>query len=343
MEQRFFASDNSSPAHPAVLEAVARANNGHAGSYGADPWTAEAIQQLQQLFGTGTTVPEVLLAYNGTGANTMALRALVPRYGSVLCTGIAHINRDEAGAVQAAGAGRLCAVPGENGKLGPDDIRRWADDQGVEHHSQPAAVSITQPTEIGTLYSLTELQEIAACCREHRVKLHMDGARFANACVALGCSPAEAAAGVDMLAFGGTKNGMLFGEAVVVFDAETAGQLRYHRKQLAQLHSKMRYIGAQFTALLQDGLYLENAAAANAAAAQLAAGVAALQAPDVAVVYPVEANGVFLRMPAPAAQTLQQHWPFYCWEPGVYRIMCSWDTREEDIASFLRELKKECG
>ena len=343
MEPRFFASDNSSPVHPRVFEALAAANSGHAGSYGHDRWTEAAEQQLQQLFQTDADLPKVFFAYNGTGANTMALRAVVPPYGAIICTELSHINRDEAGAVQAAGAGRLCTVPGHEGKLQPDDILQWMGDRGVEHHSQPVAVSITQPTEIGTVYSRDELAAIVECCRTNGLYLHMDGARLANACAYLGCSPSEAAAGVDVLAFGGTKNGMMFGEAIIVFDQRAADVMRFHRKQLAQLHSKMRYISAQFSALLQDGLYLQNATAANAAARRLNDGIAALQLPGVAPVYPVQANGVFLRMPETVAEQLQQRWPFYRWEPGVYRVMCSWDTTPDDIDRFLSELAKECG
>ncbi|MFW6363893.1 MAG: threonine aldolase family protein [Spirochaeta sp.] len=333
MQERFFASDNSSPVHPSVVAAITEANQGHSISYGADPWTSAAVETLQGLF---TGKPEVFFVYNGTGANTIALRSIVPPYGATLCTDAAHINCDEAGAVQAAGAGRLHAVAGIQGKLLPAHIEEFAADAGVEHHSQPAAVSITQPTELGTVYSLSELQDIAACCRKYGLKLHMDGARLANACVSLKCSIAEVTRGVDVLAFGGTKNGMLFGEALIVFDREAAQSIRFHRKQMTQLHSKMRYIAAQFSALVKDSLYLQNAAAANAAARRLADGIAAAGRQDVVIQYPVQSNAVFVGLPENDAVRLQKQWPFYHWKDGVYRLMCSYDTTERDIDDFLR-------
>lgn len=319
------------------MQALQDANHGASPAYGGDAWTQRATGQLQQLLGG-----DVYFVYNGTGANTIGLRALVPPYGATICADSAHINRDEAGSVPASGGGRLLPVPAHEGKLRPEMLRELLADRGVEHHSQPWAVSISQPTEVGTVYSLAELAGIAGFCHEHGLRLHMDGARLANACVHLGCEPRELTAGVDILSFGGTKNGMMFGEALIVYDREVARAIRFHRKQLTQLNSKLRFIAAQFSALVDDDLYLRSAQHANAMAERLLAGVRSLERADIREQYPVQSNAVFLRMPPAIAEALQTECAFHMWEPGVYRLMCSFDTTPEQVDACIRRLKREC-
>ncbi len=338
-----FASDNWAPVHPKVLEAIQAANSGPAAAYGNDEWTERGMQAIRNLLpASDGPDPAVFFVYNGTGANVLALRALVPPYGAVLCAESAHINRDEAGAVQAAGAGRLLTVPGKAGKICPGDIAFALEDKGIPHHSQPAAVSISQPTELGTVYSLREIQELVQFCRQNGLSLHVDGARLANALVSLDCTAAEMLKGIDALSFGGTKNGMMFGEAVVMWKA--ADTIPFHRKQITQLNSKMRYVGAQIAALLQDSLYLETARHANQQAGLMASLIhdAPELAGRVSLAWPVESNAVFLSMPANVAEKIMNNFSFYHWGSGVYRIMCSWDTSSDQVEAFVSALVKEC-
>ena len=341
--QREFASDNHAGAHPEVLEAIAAANLGHADSYGADPWTARLQETFRRHFGARARAHPV---FNGTGANVLCLELLGRRHEAVICTSDAHINVDECGAPERIAGLKLLAVETEHGKLSAADIGRWDAKRGDEHHVQPRIVSITQSTELGTLYAPDEIAAIADAAHERGMYVHVDGARLANAAASLGLPFAAFTTdvGVDAVSFGGTKNGLLFGEvAVFLSDAADDELIPFARKQLMQLASKMRFVSAQFEALLgEDELWLRSARHANEMATLLAAGVGALEGAE--IVQPSEANGVFVRLPKPAIETLLaelpgEH-PFYVWdeedgERSVVRWMCSWDTTPDDVEQLL--------
>lgn len=334
-----FASDNYSGAHPAILAAVQAANGGHVSAYGKDPYTSRLQELVKQHFGEQA---EAFPVFNGTGANVLALQALLPRWGGVICAETAHVNQDESTAPQAVGGFKLMTVPSADGKLTPELVRRETYGYGFEHRAQPLAVSITQSSELGTVYTPSEIRAIAAVCREHGMALHMDGARLANAAAALNLPLNEltTAAGVDILSFGGTKNGLLFGECVIVLNPEkVADGLNYLRKLNLQLASKMRFLSAQFIALLENGLWLETARQANAMAARLAEGLQNI--PSVEIAYPTQANGVFVRFPTGVAETLHREFAFYDWDnEGTVRLMCSFDTRPEHVDAFLAAARR---
>ncbi|MHB8050332.1 MAG: threonine aldolase family protein, partial [Coriobacteriia bacterium] len=265
--ERGFASDNASGAHPAVLRAMTEANEGHVHAYGADEWTARAHRLIKREFGPEA---ETFFVFNGTGANCTALQAVMRRHNAVICPASAHINSDECGAPERFTGGKLLAVPTPDGKITPDLIEGAIRNIGFEHASQPSVVSITQSTEYGTVYQPAELAAVVATARAHGLKVHIDGARLSNAAAALGCTLGEAAAGADIVSFGATKNGAVMAESVVFLDPELSDEFKYVRKQSAQLASKMRYISAQYVALLEDGLWRRNAENANAMARLLA-------------------------------------------------------------------------
>jgi threonine aldolase len=336
---RGFASDNHAGAHPEILEALARANEGHADSYGADPWTARLGELVAAHFGEGARAFPV---FNGTGANVFCLDVLTEPQDAVICTTDAHIHVDECGAPERIAGIKLLVVEAEHGKLTAADVGRWDGRRGDEHHVQPRVVSITQSTELGTVYRPDEVRAIADAAHERGMYLHVDGARLANAAAGLGVSLREltSEAGVDAVSFGGTKNGLLFGEVAILLGEVSGERAPYARKQLMQLASKMRFISAQFEALLGDGeLWLRSAAHANEMAGRLGSGVEALAGAE--LVHPVEANGVFARLPRPVIDRLlaelEGEHPFYVWDEqaGVVRWMCSWDTTEEDIDGLL--------
>ncbi|MDO5059254.1 MAG: beta-eliminating lyase-related protein, partial [Neisseria sp.] len=307
-----FASDNYAGVHPEIFAALQAANGGHVGAYGNDVYSERLQELVKQHFGAQA---EAFPVFNGTGANVLALQAVLPRWGGVICADTAHINHDESTAPQAVGGFKLWPVPSENGKLTPELIRHETYGYGFEHRAQPLAVSITQSTECGTLYSIEEIRAIAEVCREHGMALHMDGARLANAAAALGAELRDITtdAGVDILSFGGTKNGLMFGECVLVLNpAKVSDGLKYLRKLNLQLASKMRFLSAQFIALLEDGLWRSNAQQANAMAARLADGLLAL--PGVEAVYPPQANGLFVRLPEGVADKAREHAAFYDWD-----------------------------
>lgn len=335
---RFFASDNTATVHPAVMNALQQANAGHAVAYGDDPWTAQATQAIQSLFGGRG---QVFFVYNGTGANVVAAAAALRPYQAVICTEISHIYEDECGAAERFVGCKLIPVEHHGGKLVPDEARRRLGSLGFEHSVQPRLLSITQATELGTVYRPEEVRALADLAAQYGLKLHMDGARVANATVSLGCPIAEFTvdAGVDILSFGATKNGIMFGEAVVVFDDELADGFRFLRKQATQLASKMRFIAAQFSAWLADDLWLDLARRANTHAGRLAEG---LRRAGLEPAYPVEANGVFVAMPGTIATELRRRYPFYDWDPRIdlVRLMCSFDLEPEDIDGFLQELSR---
>jgi threonine aldolase len=329
-----FASDNWAGVHADVLAAVVAANGNHVSSYGDDPITAEAVSLLRQHFGDGA---EVFLTFNGTGANVVGLQSLLRPFEAVICADSAHIHVDECGAPERFLGSKLVAVATPDGKLTPDMVEAAAGGVGDEHHVQPRVVSITQSTEVGTCYSVDEVQALSDWAHARGMWLHLDGARLSNACAALGegLDAFGRSAGVDVLSYGGTKNGAMGAEAVVSFLSANADSLRYIRKQSMQLASKMRFIAAQFVALLSDDLWLRNAQHANAMARRLSEGVS--QVPGVTLAYPTEANGVFAALPPAVTVALQEEFPFYVWDEatGVVRWMTSFDTVEEDVDAFI--------
>ncbi len=331
-----FCSDNVAGASPEILEALVTANAGAAMPYGDDTLTQQVVARIQALFETDA---EILLMSTGSSANALALATMTPPYGAVYCHPDSHVNVDECGAPEFfTGGAKLVPVGGPQGKIAPDALAAAVTGAGVVHHVQPAAVSITQVTEAGTIYSPDEIRALAAICREHGLKLHMDGARFANAVEALGCSPAEAShrLGVDALSFGATKNGALCAEAILFFDAALARDAGYRRKRAGHLFSKMRFLAAQWDAYLANDLWRRNARHANAMAARLAAGLSVL--PGVNFEHTVEANELFVRMPhAMIEGILAQGFMFYRWEPEgtLVRLVTAFDTDPGAVEAFL--------
>jgi len=338
-----FASDNWAGVHPEILDAVARANDGsHAPAYGADPWTAEAHRLLAEHFGPGT---HVYFAFNGTGANVVGLQSLLRPFEAIVCADSAHINVDECGAPERFLGSKLLTVSTPDGKLTPSLVAGLVGGIGDEHHVQAKVVSITQSTEVGTVYSVDEIGALAEWAHAHDLLVHLDGARIANAAAALDVDFGVfgQSAGVDLVSFGGTKNGALGAEAVITFRGEAETGLKFIRKQSMQLSSKMRFVAAQFVALLTDDLWLRSARHANAMASRLGLGASAV--PGVSLVYPVQANGVFAVLPPPVTSALQSEYPFYLWDEstGVVRWMTSFDTTEADVDGFVARLAELMG
>jgi threonine aldolase len=332
--QRTFASDNCAGIHPVVLSAISEANVGHAPSYGADPVTAGATELFRQHFGEDA---EVFFTFNGTGANVVGLQSLLRPFEAVICATSAHINEDECGAPERFLGSKLITVPAPNGKLTPDLVEAAVTGVGDEHRVQPRVVSITQSTEVGTCYTVAEVSALAQRVHDLDMWLHVDGARLSNAAARLGVGLGAfgSGSGVDVLSYGATKNGAMGAEAVVSFHPEAHSSLRFIRKQSMQLSSKMRFVAAQFRALLSDELWRDNATHANEMAGRLAAGVTEI--PGVTIAYPVEANGVFAALPGAVTEELQRQYPFYVWDQpsGVVRWMTSFDTTEEDVDEFI--------
>jgi threonine aldolase len=330
---RSFASDNNAGVHPEVMEAITRANHGHVVAYGDDPYTHSAIRKFEQHFGPDIAV---FFTFNGTGANVLSLQSLTRPFHSVICSDYAHINTDECGAPEKHMGCKLTPLPQQNGKITVDGIRHAYHGIGDEHHSQPRVVSITQSTEMGTVYTPVEIQALARFAHDHDMFLHMDGARLANAAASLGQSLRQATRdlGVDVLSFGGTKNGILGGEAVVFFHPGLSRDFLYLRKQSMQLASKMRFISVQFEALLTGDLWRRSAEHANRMARLLEKEINRI--PEVRIVWKVEANGVFAQIPRHSIEKIKQHYFFYIWieEESIVRWMCSFDTTEEDIRKF---------
>ncbi|HTN99630.1 MAG TPA: low specificity L-threonine aldolase [Microthrixaceae bacterium] len=328
-----FASDNFSGVHPAVMGALAAANSGHAGAYGADPWTARAKARFAELLGS---VPEIAFTWGGTGANIVGLQCLLNSWQAVICADSAHIAVDECGAPERFIGSKLIEVPTDDGKLNPELIRAQMHGIGDEHHVQPRVVSLTQSTEMGTLYSIDELGAIVDTAREHNLLVHVDGARISNAAAALGCSLADliSGTGVDVLTFGGTKNGLMYGEAVLFMTPGLGDNVRFVRKQAAQLPSKMRFVAAQFEALLSDDLWLANARHANSMTMDLASRVEAIS--GVEVLRKPEVNSLFVRLPSAVIQPMSDWSQFWVWDEAdsVVRWMCSFDTTAEDVELF---------
>jgi threonine aldolase len=335
--QGSFASDNSAGAHPSVVEAIAAANTGHALAYGNDPWTAEAEGRIRDLFGAPA---EVFLVWNGTGANVTALGTMVPPAGAVVCTAGAHVAVDEAGAPERIVGAKLITVPSADGKLRPDQLEELAPLRGVMHHAQPEVVSITQSTELGTVYSPDEVTRLCDTAHALGMTVHMDGARLANAVAALGGTlqalrAVTTDAGVDVLSFGATKAGAIGAEAVVYLRPQLASRAAYVRKMSTQLPSKMRFVAAQFNALLEGGLWIHLATHANAMAALLHRGVAPL--PGVELSAPPPVNALFPFLDARIIEPLRAWSPFYDWDAPARQVrwMSAWDTTAADVERFV--------
>ncbi|WP_430931303.1 threonine aldolase family protein [Saccharicrinis sp. 156] len=336
---RGFASDNNSGVHPDILQAIEKVNSGHSVGYGDDEVTRRTIVKFKDIFGQET---EVFFVYNGTGANVIAIQALASPYHAVICPETAHVNVDECGAPEKHSGCKLLSIKTDTGKLTVEGIKSYMHGIGFEHHSQPKIVSITQATELGTLYTIEEIKEISGYVHQNNMYLHMDGARISNAAASLGCTFKEMTvdAGVDVLSFGGTKNGLMFGEAVLFFNQNT-GAVKYIRKQTAQLHSKMRYTAAQFEALLENDLWYKNASHANKMASKLASKLRDI--PQIKITQKVQSNGVFAIVPDEIIEPLQQEFFFYVWdaERSEVRWMTSFDTQEEDIDDFVDLIKEK--
>jgi len=332
---RSFASDNNASIHPEILTAIANANQGHVVGYGDDPYTNSAVRKFQQHFGPDI---DVFIVFNGTAANTLSLKTITESYHAVICAEEAHIYTDECGAPEKFTGCKLIPIPTTEGKLTVEAVRRLYHGIGDEHHVQPRVISITQATETGTVYKPNEIRALARFAHERQMFLHMDGARIANAAASLRQTLRQATRdlGVDVLSFGGTKNGAMGAEAVVFFDRKLSQDFKYRRKQGMQLASKMRFISAQLDALLSNDLWLANAQHSNHMAKLLEKEVRKI--PALKIAYKVEANGVFAKIPRPAIAKLRKRYFFYVWneEQSVVRWMCSFDTTKKDIREFAR-------
>ncbi|HVR20563.1 MAG TPA: low specificity L-threonine aldolase [Polyangiaceae bacterium] len=338
--RRQFASDNFAGICPEAFGALERANLGHAKSYGDDAWTARAADLIRETFETDC---EVFFVFNGTAANALALASMGQSYHSILCHEIAHVETDECGATEFFSNGmKVLQVAGDDGKILPSELEKRVKGRTDIHYPKPRAVSVTQATEVGTVYSTDELCAIGAACRELGLTLHMDGARFANAVAGLGAKPKDVTwkAGVDVLCFGSTKNGSHGGEAVVFFNRDLAREFDYRCKQSGQLCSKMRFLSAPWVGMLEDGAWLRHAGHANAMAERLARALAGL--PEVKLLFPRQANAVFAELPLDVIEPLRaEGWLFYTFiGRGGCRLMCSWDTTEGDVDGLVADLTR---
>lgn len=334
-QRKSFGSDNHAGVHPAILSALTAANAGDATAYGEDPLTGRVSARLRAEFGAA----EVFLVFGGTAANVLGLAAMLRPFETVICAQTAHLNADECGAAERAVGSKLLALPAPDGKLTPELITSQLGGRGNAHKVQPRVVAITQSTEVGTCYTLAELRAIGAACRANDLLLYIDGARLGNAAAYLDCSLADLAANADMLSFGGTKNGAMGAEALIVMNAGLAATVPFHRMQLMQLASKMRFLAAQFGALLDDGLWRANAGHANAMARRLAGAV-----PGLRLAYPVQSNGVFAVLSQDQVAALRPDWNFHVWtEAGrdecVVRWMTAFDTTPDDVDSFAAAIR----
>lgn len=340
-KRRQFASDNYAGVCPEAWAAMEAANQGHAVSYGDDEWTARVSDRLRALFETDC---EVFFVFNGTSANSLSLAALCQSYHSILCHELAHVETSECGAPEFfANGAKVLLLPGEQGKIHPEHIEAMVRRRTDIHYPKPRVVTVTQVTEVGTVYTPAELGAIGETARRLGLRVHMDGARFANAVAALNVPPRAITweVGVDVLCFGGTKNGLAVGEAVVFFDRDLAREFDYRCKQGGQLASKLRFLSAPWLGMLENQAWLRHAAHANAMARRLEAGLRAL--PGVRISYPVESNAVFARLPAEAIHGLHTRgWHFYTGvvTPEESRLMCSWDTTPEDVDAFVADLRE---
>ncbi len=337
--KRGFASDNNAGAHPAVLQAMIEANAGHEIGYGDDYFTAQAVEVIKQHFGNEI---EVFFVFTGTGANVLSLKNLTDSYHSIICAETSHINVDECGAPEKFTGCKLLPVETDNGKLTIEKIKKHLHGFGFEHHSQPKVISLTQASELGTVYTPSEIKILADYAHQNKLYLHMDGARLSNAAVSLGIGFKKftADAGVDVLSFGLTKNGAINAEAVIFFDKELVKNFKYYRKQAMQLGSKMRFMAVQFAALLAGDIWKENAEHANKMAQLLASKISEI--PEIKITQKVESNGVFAIVPPEIIPRLQAEFFFYMWDEHLSEVrwMTSFDTTEEDVEQFVELVKK---
>ena len=337
--KRSFASDNNAGVHPKVMEAIAAANDGHVVAYGDDPYTDEAVKLFREQFGKDV---DIYFVFGGTGANVLGLKAVTEPHHAIICAETAHINVDECGAPEKFTGCKLLALPTKNGKITVEQMLPFLDAVGFEHHVQPRVISVSQSTEMGTIYQPRELKKLSEFAHKNGMLLHMDGARIANAAASLrkNFRSLTRDVGVDVLSFGGAKNGMMYGEAIVFFDQSLAKDFKYTRKQGTHLPSKMRFISAQFSALLSNDLWRVNAEHANDMAKLLAQELGRI--PQVELTQPVESNGVFARLPKKYIATLQKRYFFYVWneQTSEVRFMTSFDTTPDDIIDFVALVKK---
>ncbi len=338
--KRGFGSDNHSGVSPEVIEAIAKANSDHALAYGDDEYTKRLEELFKETFGPQA---RVYLVFNGTGANVLCIDAMCRSHEAVVCAETAHINVDECGAPQRVVGCRLLTVDTPDGKLTPELVKTRLHGFGFEHHSQPKAISISQPTELGTLYTKEEIKALANLAHSYNMYLHVDGARLANAAVALDCTFKELTTdlGVDALSFGGTKNGLLLGESCVLLNPALDIDMKYRRKQMTQLASKMRFMAAQFICYFESGIWRRNAEHSNAMAQLLKAEVEKIE--GVKIMYPVQVNSLFVQLPTDVWHRLQERYFFYDWDEAndVVRWMCSFDTTEQDIHDFVAAIREE--
>lgn len=336
---RSFASDNNSSVHPKVIEAISNANKGHAIGYGDDPWTEEATEIVKKQFKNAC---DALFVFNGTGSNTMAMQLMTRPYHIIFCTETGHIAVDECGAPSKGTGCFMRTIPTTDGKLTPELLKPYMTNFGIEHHSQPGAIYISQCTELGTIYKPDEIKALCDFAHSHGMLVHMDGARICNAAAALGLSldDISGACGVDSLTLGGTKNGLMGAECVVLFNKELMKEARYARKQSCQLASKMRYLSCQFTAFLKDDLWLECATNANRLAKKLYKELTKM--PDVRFTQIMESNQLFLIMPKEKEMKLREKYFFYYWneQQGEMRLVTSWDSTDDDIDGLIEYLKQ---
>ena len=334
-----FASDNNSGIQPAILKAIENANIGHVIGYGDDPYTQKATEIFKEKFGDET---EVFFVFNGTGANILGLSSATQSFNSIICAATAHIQIDECGAPEKFTGCKLLPVETKNGKLTPELIQHYLKGFDFEHHSQPRVISLSQVTEMGTAYQPNEIIALADLAHKNNMVLHMDGARIANAAISLNMDFKSFTkdCGVDILSFGGTKNGMMMGEAVLFFNSELTSNTKYLRKQNAQLFSKMRFVGAQFIAYFEDNLWGKTAAHSNKMAKLLESEIAKI--PEIKITQPVEANGVFAVVPRKIIEPLRERFFFYMWNDSTSEVrwMTSFDTKEEEIYEFIDLIKR---
>lgn len=342
-----FGSDNHAPVHPDILNSIVKANQNHAPSYGTDDISMAANLEFKKIFGSQV---EVFFVFNGTAANVLSLMSLMQSPQAILCTDISHLQQDECGAPEFFTGGKLIPRPSQNGKFILADLERSIIRRGDQHHSQIKAISLTQPTEVGTVYTIEEMKNISLWAKSQNLKIHLDGARLCNAAYSLGVSLKELTTdlGIDVVSFGGTKNGFLFGEAILFLNPELAKDFKFLRKQAAQLPSKTRFIACQFLTYLQNNLYLKIASHSCRMASILAQGIESLlkkypqylNNKNVFITQPIQSNAVFLVLPKAWIKTLRKNSFFYIWDETTFecRLMCSWDTSEEEIVLFLETL-----
>lgn len=334
-----FASDNYSGVNPKILDALIKANTQHSIAYGDDEYTEKAIQQFKNIFSKDI---DVYFVYTGTAANVLSVKAITKSYNAIICSDVAHLNVDETGAPENFTGCKLLTINTSDGKITIEGIKKYLNRVGDQHYAQPKVISITQPTELGTLYSVDEIKEITSFAKKNNLLVHMDGARISNASVSLGMTFKEFTQdlGVDVLSFGGTKNGIMFGEVVIFFNKKLSKDFKFIRKQSMQLNSKMRFIAVQFSEYLKNDLWKETSMHSNKMATFLEKNLK--QFSQIKITQKVQVNGVFAIFPKEWISPLQKKYPFYVWDEtkNEVRLMCSFDTTEAEIVDFCNEIKK---